>query len=283
MLSYPPVFPDLRAISTDGTKVLTEHTGGAKSGGWVSVWAEVGPGAGVWAGGIGYQTYSLAVTPDFSAIAVGVPGGCFGFLNLSTYDYNFARAVDPFQDWSVRVTCMNADASIMAGFTGSPPVYHRWDNHVPSLFPSLVGRPIAMNNDASVIVTDERVWTPLNSSMSHRDYLTSRGARFAPGAVQITTVSSDLSAFAGLAPSPTGPGQQRFIIQFRTSGCDSIDFNNDGLLPDVHDIQEFLSVFGGQDCGTATCNDIDFNNDGMFPDVEDINAFIRVFAGGSCE
>ncbi len=65
--------------------------------------------------------------------------------------------------------------------------------------------------------------------------------------------------------------------------CDSIDFNGDGLLPDTQDITDFLAVFGGGVCPTATCGDIDFNNDGLFPDTQDITAFLTVFGGGACE
>ena len=64
--------------------------------------------------------------------------------------------------------------------------------------------------------------------------------------------------------------------------CDSIDFNGDGLLPDVADISDFLTVFGGGACPTGTCGDIDFNNDTLFPDVADIESLLRVFAGGAC-
>ena len=65
--------------------------------------------------------------------------------------------------------------------------------------------------------------------------------------------------------------------------CDSIDFNNDGLFPDVFDIDEFLSVFGGGPCSNdPNCNDLDFNNDGLFPDMVDIEALLRVFSGGEC-
>ena len=65
-------------------------------------------------------------------------------------------------------------------------------------------------------------------------------------------------------------------------GCDSIDFNNDGVFPDSGDIADFLSVFSGGPCSTGTCGDIDFNNDGVQPDSSDIEAFLRVFAGGEC-
>ncbi|HYF14253.1 MAG TPA: dockerin type I domain-containing protein [Phycisphaerales bacterium] len=65
-------------------------------------------------------------------------------------------------------------------------------------------------------------------------------------------------------------------------GCDSIDFNGDGLFPDNQDLEDFFNVFGGGPCSTGTCNDIDFNNDGLFPDNEDLEALIRVFGGGDC-
>jgi hypothetical protein len=69
------------------------------------------------------------------------------------------------------------------------------------------------------------------------------------------------------------------------NGCDSIDFNNDGLFPDTADIDDFLSVFSGGACSTAPvpgCNDVDFNNDGLFPDTTDIDSLLSVFSGGPC-
>lgn len=68
-----------------------------------------------------------------------------------------------------------------------------------------------------------------------------------------------------------------------TTGCDSIDFNADGVSPDSQDIDDFLSVYGGGACSNdPNCGDIDFNNDGVSPDTADIEAFLRVFGGGSC-
>ncbi len=64
--------------------------------------------------------------------------------------------------------------------------------------------------------------------------------------------------------------------------CDSIDFNNDTLLPDTTDIDDFIRVFSGGPCSTGSCNDIDFNNDGLLPDTLDIDALLSVFAGGPC-
>jgi hypothetical protein len=68
-------------------------------------------------------------------------------------------------------------------------------------------------------------------------------------------------------------------------GCDSLDFNNDGVSPDTQDLTDLLSVFGGGACSTDPtpgCNDIDFNNDGVAPDTADIDAFLLVFGGGTC-
>ncbi len=84
-----------------------------------------------------------------------------------------------------------------------------------------------------------------------------------------TTTST--SAILSVNPPPTG--------------CDSIDFNGDGLFPDVQDIADFIGVFGGLPCptGPGQCGDIDFNNDGLFPDTQDIATFISVFGGGPCQ
>jgi hypothetical protein len=68
--------------------------------------------------------------------------------------------------------------------------------------------------------------------------------------------------------------------------CDSADFNQDGIFPDVQDLADFLAVFAGGVCeppNPPACNtDIDFNNDALLPDTADIAAFLRVFAGGDC-
>ncbi|MFO0857267.1 MAG: hypothetical protein U0640_07935 [Phycisphaerales bacterium] len=68
------------------------------------------------------------------------------------------------------------------------------------------------------------------------------------------------------------------------SGCDSIDFNNDGSFFDPQDIDAFLSVYSEGPCipAAATCNDIDFNNDTSVFDPCDINAFLLVYSEGPC-
>ncbi|MFO0832819.1 MAG: hypothetical protein U0637_13385 [Phycisphaerales bacterium] len=83
-------------------------------------------------------------------------------------------------------------------------------------------------------------------------------------------VTPMIFAYQTITLSPLGPV------------CDSIDFNQDTLLPDAADIADFLSVFAGAACPTASCGDIDFNNDGLLPDTQDISAFLSVFSGGPC-
>jgi hypothetical protein len=97
-----------------------------------------------------------------------------------------------------------------------------------------------------------------------------------------------------------GPYQAAFTNPFQTVGslssgaaflpcfanpaptCDSIDFNGDGVTPDLQDVVDFFLVFGGGDCPTGTCNDTDFNNDGVFPDIQDVVKYLEVFGGGVC-
>jgi hypothetical protein len=90
--------------------------------------------------------------------------------------------------------------------------------------------------------------------------------------------------------SSNGPGQSvSYLIEMRvgTGACDHVDFNHDGMYPDIRDIEDFLSVFAGSPCAPPSppvCNDdTDFNNDGLSPDQLDVEALLRVFAGGACE
>ncbi|MFO0832762.1 MAG: hypothetical protein U0637_13100 [Phycisphaerales bacterium] len=90
----------------------------------------------------------------------------------------------------------------------------------------------------------------------------------------------------GTFDNPTWIANGNYVINFSFAGCDSIDWNGDGLFPDTQDITDFITVFGGGFCAAPNppvCNtDIDFNNDGLFPDTDDISAFITAFAGGAC-
>jgi uncharacterized repeat protein (TIGR01451 family) len=85
------------------------------------------------------------------------------------------------------------------------------------------------------------------------------------------------AAFCGATDTDIGQALIRIDI-----GCDSVDFNGDGIFPDNQDIIDYIDVFAGGTCPTGTCNDIDFNNDGIFPDNGDLVEFIDVFAGGAC-
>jgi hypothetical protein len=91
-------------------------------------------------------------------------------------------------------------------------------------------------------------------------------------------------------PSQSPPHTIAFSAIYTATipNCDFIDFNLDGLTPDVQDLADFLAVFSGGLCagqqpGDAPCNaDIDFNNDGLAPDNADIEALFTVFGGGNC-
>ncbi len=98
---------------------------------------------------------------------------------------------------------------------------------------------------------------------------------------------SDQALYRCVVTSPCGTTNSTsafLTVNPPPSGCDSIDFNGDGLFPDTQDITDFITVFGGGACptGPGQCGDIDFNNDGLFPDTQDIATFISVFGGGAC-
>jgi hypothetical protein len=67
--------------------------------------------------------------------------------------------------------------------------------------------------------------------------------------------------------------------------CGDVDFNNDGSLFDVQDVDAFLSVFSEGPCVPegAQCDPVDFDRNGSQFDVEDIDTFLRVFSEGPCE
>ncbi|HLP84966.1 MAG TPA: matrixin family metalloprotease [Phycisphaerales bacterium] len=66
------------------------------------------------------------------------------------------------------------------------------------------------------------------------------------------------------------------------AGCDSIDFNGNGVFPEDQDVVDFFEVLAGGACPTGSCNDVDFNNNGVFPEDQDVIDFFNVLAGGSC-
>lgn len=93
--------------------------------------------------------------------------------------------------------------------------------------------------------------------------------------------------FNHLAPQSEQDAAAQWIVDTILTpggGCDSIDFNADGLFPDSADLDDFVAVLSGGPgaCSTGTCNDVDFNNDGLFPDSMDLDAFLSRLAGGAC-
>ncbi len=82
-------------------------------------------------------------------------------------------------------------------------------------------------------------------------------------------------------PDPV-TGVANFVAELRQRGCDSIDFNGNGVFPEDQDIIDYFVVLAGGQCSTDTCSDIDFNNNGVFPEDQDIVDYFSVLAGGPC-
>ncbi len=111
------------------------------------------------------------------------------------------------------------------------------------------------------------------------------------GTVRLAAVAGDTLFLAGDIYR-TGGVPAAYCVAWNdspTCDCDSIDFNRDGVFPDIADIPDFLNVFQGGFCAGQPasseypCNgDLDFNNDGLSPDTLDIQAFLSVFSGGPC-
>jgi hypothetical protein len=112
------------------------------------------------------------------------------------------------------------------------------------------------------------------------------GVGLAPGEYYLS-VGRSLVAVGNGFRADASSGNLTHDLTFITNAvagptCDSIDFNGDGVFPDLQDVVEFFFVFGGGACTTGTCNDIDFNNDGVFPDLQDVVKYLDVFGGGNC-
>ncbi len=112
-----------------------------------------------------------------------------------------------------------------------------------------------------------------------------------PGQDLVTDLMSGSVLYRGVrydvTPMTLGIAADCGVSLLSTFGCDTIDYNRDGLFPDTLDIDDFLSVFSGGACTNdppvgSGCGDIDFNNDGLFPDTLDIDALLSVFSGGAC-
>lgn len=98
--------------------------------------------------------------------------------------------------------------------------------------------------------------------------------------------ASDAGSYTCLVTSAcSSAASNAATLTVTAAGCDSIDFNQDGLFPDDQDLIDFLAVLAGGDCSTDPmpgCSDIDFNNDGLFPDDSDLVIFLQVLAGQPC-
>ncbi len=97
--------------------------------------------------------------------------------------------------------------------------------------------------------------------------------------VSASAVSGDGRWMTGIAQLPTGQ-KQAYVARIPRI-CGDIDFNNDGMFPDVLDIEALITTMQGSVC-SPPCDSIDFNADGQYPDTVDIDAFLRVFSGGPC-
>ncbi|MFN5944209.1 MAG: hypothetical protein ACK5ZG_07125 [Phycisphaerae bacterium] len=75
-------------------------------------------------------------------------------------------------------------------------------------------------------------------------------------------------------------GRGIFVASLPASGCDTIDFNANGVFPEDQDVIDFFTVLAGGEC--SSCNDIDFNNNQVFPEDQDVIDFFTVLAGGEC-
>lgn len=116
-----------------------------------------------------------------------------------------------------------------------------------------------------------------------RDELLARGANVASVALEFANgVTPDGKLIVGSGFDGETGVQFAFVARI-DSACNSIDFDGDGVFPDLQDIVAYLDVFAGGQCPTASCAPIDYNNDGVFPDLADVVALLRVFSGGTCE
>jgi glucose/arabinose dehydrogenase len=107
-------------------------------------------------------------------------------------------------------------------------------------------------------------------------------ARLGLGALSRGTLSyhdvRNLDIWLPSAQDPDGNGLPA------SCSCGDLDFNNDTLVPDSTDLDDYLAVLSGgpSACSTGACDGIDYNNDGLSPDSADLDAFLRVLSGGSC-
>jgi hypothetical protein len=130
-------------------------------------------------------------------------------------------------------------------------------------------------NDNGCVVSAARLMAKLTTGSENR-------------ALQVDQWSDTTVDFAGNDINKMTFFMTQQILTWACSdqGCDSIDFNGDGLFPADEDLVDFLAVLAGGTCtgpnAEQLCGDLDFNNDCLYPSDEDLVSFLSVLAGGSC-
>jgi hypothetical protein len=169
----------------------------------------------------------------------------------------------------------------LAGFSRQPAVFDMTvlDNRliVTGLFDQ-AGAATARN----IAAWNGTVWSPLGSGLGNDNSIANPTIQ---AGTSLTVLGDELLVGGGFLTAGGRPSA--FFARFGCSSapaCDSIDFNNDGSLFDIQDIDAFLSVFSEGPCipAQATCNDVDFNNDGSLFDPCDVDSLLLVFSEGPC-
>jgi hypothetical protein len=175
-----------------------------------------------------------------------VTGGCRGMYKDVWYRY-IAASSGP-----ISVTmCGSTFDTVVQVFTGTQQVC-----------PSSASGAIACNDD-SLNVCD------------------STGQLSRQSALRFDAVAGQSYLIRAGGYSPVDFGHALLTID-STPGCDSVDFNGNGIFPEDQDIIDFFNVLAGAPCPTGTCNDVDFNNNDIFPEDQDIIDFLNVLAGAEC-
>jgi Zn-dependent metalloprotease len=183
-------------------------------------------------------------------------------------------------------TILTSPAFDLSGQTGVVASYRRWYSTGAGALPyaDVLRVQVSVNNGTTW--TDAEVVGPANSADTNPGW---RDGGFSFAALGLTPSAQTRVRFIAEDLAGQGSIVEAAIDDFAfrngtcgSSGCDSIDFNNDQVSPDNQDLIDFLSVFGGGPCSTGNCNDIDFNNDSVAPDSQDLTDLLNVFGGGTC-
>mgnify|MGYP000986779643 CR=1 FL=1 len=243
-------------------------TAGGQQAYYIARWTEVG---GSWSPvGIGMSAGVLALAPSPTSPGTFVAGG--EFLSAGgTAGPHIARWDGPTAPSVVRqpsstVGCNGTPAAFSLTASGTAPLTYQWQLQTgPGVWAALGNDPGPLPCGGGAFAFA----TPPNSAA------VSIGVHPCAG-VEDYYVRCVVTNACGSATSDPA------LLSVATECCDPVDFNGDGLFPDVQDITDFLLVFAGGACPTASCGDIDFNNDELFPDITDIQSLISVFGGGEC-